>query len=124
MKNRVTDPFDIRLAWTDASAARFLRAVVLRKPRRRFTCDGGAVVCPDGSVIRGRECESAIATDAAAPTEPTIAGAEWMTTVQPDANELREASAIVEFYAGVPFGVGQQREAAYRLRKLERSLEP
>ena len=97
----VSDLLRERRAWTDGSARAFLRNIILprcHKPTRTAAVD-------------------------AAPHEPSLAPEPNWTVTQPDAAAMREASTIVEFYAGVPFSVGQQREAAFRLRKLERRLE-
>jgi len=93
-----------------------------------WRCDGGVVVLPNGSIVRGRECDgSGFATDSASPSpsEPRMAVIEmpkWIT-IQPSARAMREADLISAFYSGVPFEVGRKRHEKYRQRKAEKELE-
>jgi len=83
--------------WSIDGAAAFLRNVILR---------------------RSHKPAAQIAADAAPAPEPPIEDStSWMTTIQPDANAMVEASIEARFFEGVSHAEGQRRLDAYRLQQ-------
>lgn len=93
-----------------------------------FSCDGGAAIDANGHCHHGRDCEGAIATDAAPePREPVMLEIKMPEfankLLQPSKRAMAEAELIQSFYEGRTFGAGEKLRLEYEARKLERSLD-
>jgi hypothetical protein len=98
-----------------------LQQIAQRLAPRPFQCDSGVVVLPDGSTVRGRECVSAVATDAAPRSEPQLLALETMSLsswpVTSDAAEMDEGTYLRSLYEGVPHATGDRLVQDYQRQK-------
>ena len=111
-----------RRAWSDEEASAYLRSVLRPRPLHLVRMDS---ICPDGSIVRGRECcASTLAIDSKpAPEVPAFEQSGWMTTIQPDRTAMERASLEARFFEGVPGHVGRARLDAYRLEQEMKGAE-